>query len=114
MPQGLGQGIRRSVMSAAQIIGPLWATLSGEDNGAYFWGGMVGLTGLCVIIILLGWKSLYFKMPKRGYEPKKEDVVASSTYNEDREDRPLLVSSRTSSLRSSDSSNYVSQHGSIN
>ncbi|EGD75629.1 hypothetical protein PTSG_06693 [Salpingoeca rosetta] len=130
--QGLGQGIRRSVMSAAQIIGPLWATLSGDDNGAYFWGGMVGLTALCVVIMVLAWKALYFPMmakPKAPPSPPKgSGVLTEATHDrEDREDRPLLASSRTSSVRSEDDAmlrpgsfredpkgGIVRHHGSIN
>eukprot|EP00043_Microstomoeca_roanoka_P013590 m.133320 g.133320 ORF g.133320 m.133320 type:complete len:547 (-) comp15796_c0_seq8:196-1836(-) len=102
--QGLGQGIRRSVVSAAQIIGPLWATLSGKDHGGYFWGGMIGLTGLSIIIMIVGWKSLYFRMP--SFSNKK---------NADEEQRPLIPNSRTSSISSIHSRDgLVSDQGSIN
>ncbi|EDQ90232.1 uncharacterized protein MONBRDRAFT_31978 [Monosiga brevicollis MX1] len=59
--QGLGQGIRRSVVSAAQIIGPLWATLS--DHRDAFWGGMVGLTAFSLVVLALSWKQIKFVMP---------------------------------------------------
>eukprot|EP00045_Choanoeca_perplexa_P005585 m.47095 g.47095 ORF g.47095 m.47095 type:complete len:450 (+) comp13201_c0_seq1:142-1491(+) len=69
--QGLGQGIRRSVMSGAQIIGPLWATLSSHPNA--FWGGMVGLTGLSIVVLVVAWKKLEFVMP--GLPSPKKPVL---------------------------------------
>eukprot|EP00056_Hartaetosiga_gracilis_P021143 m.22897 g.22897 ORF g.22897 m.22897 type:complete len:506 (-) comp8912_c0_seq2:28-1545(-) len=94
--QGLGQGIRRSVMSAAQIIGPLWATLSGEYEGAIFWGGMLILTAISIVIMAVGWKSLHFQMPPNPL----------LTTPADHEKKPLLIADNTNGSSK--------DHGSIN
>jgi len=52
--QGRGQGVRRSAVSLAQIVGPLWASLAPVP--AHFWGGMVGFTALGVIVIAAFWR----------------------------------------------------------
>ncbi len=54
--QGRGQGVRRTAVSLAQILGPIWASLSTHLNE--FWGGMVGFTFLGMAIMLIFWKSL--------------------------------------------------------
>eukprot|EP00730_Choanoeca_flexa_P003488 TRINITY_DN11421_c0_g2_i3.p1 TRINITY_DN11421_c0_g2~~TRINITY_DN11421_c0_g2_i3.p1 ORF type:complete len:445 (+),score=105.64 TRINITY_DN11421_c0_g2_i3:163-1497(+) len=77
--QGLGQGIRRSVVSAAQIIGPLWATLSSQRDA--FWGGMVGLTGLSIVVLYFSWKQIAFVMP--GTSQEKKPLLSSSSDDSD-------------------------------
>lgn len=61
--QGTGQGVLRSVQSLAQIIGPLWATLSGNPDA--FWGGMLGFTALSFSILIIFWKRLLPKPPPK-------------------------------------------------
>lgn len=52
--QGRGQGVRRSAVSLAQVVGPLWSSLA--DVPVRFWGGMVGFTGLGILIIAAAWR----------------------------------------------------------
>lgn len=54
--QGRGQGICRSAVSLAQIIGPFWASLSTHENA--YWGGIIGFTVLSIIILVIIWKQL--------------------------------------------------------
>jgi len=65
-------------MSGAQIIGPLWATLSDEQN--LFWGGMLGLTGMSIGVLAMAWKKIEFVMPGQN---EKTPLLAGLDDDED-------------------------------
>lgn len=80
-PQGVGQGVRRSVVSLAQIIGPVWATLS--VNLPLFWGGTLGFTALSLIILFIAWKRV---LPKPFKASEVKSLLTATDDDEDYND----------------------------
>ena len=80
--QGTGQGVRRSVVSAAQIIGPVWATLGSHRNP--FWGGMAALTAFSIVVLILTWKKVKFTPPTGSGSSEKTPLLSTPPSDSDR------------------------------